>query len=313
MTQPYGVWTSPPAEPPTAPLPAPPAPPSGPPSMMLPPPLPPMAPPAPPALPTPPSPPSRSGWVRGAIGGAVAGALAATLIGTVWFRGDPATTASTVAPTAVTASLTSTGSDVRSVVEKAQASVVAIEFNTTTSVRGRTVQGSGAGSGVIISGNGLVLTNAHVVENATNLKVTLSDGSKYDATIIGSDTTQDIALIQLQNASNLPAATLGSSADLQVGDGVVAIGNALDLDGSLTVTSGIVSAKDRSLSNSDGSTLAHLIQTDAAINSGNSGGPLLNMAGQVVGINTAIIQNSQNLGFSIAIDSVKPLIESLQK
>ncbi|MEO8695354.1 MAG: trypsin-like peptidase domain-containing protein [Acidimicrobiales bacterium] len=251
--------------------------------------------------------------MRGAIGGALAGALAATIIGGTWFRGDTTTTAApTVAPTAVSASLTSTTADVRSVVEKAQASVVAIEFNTTTTVRGRTVQGSGAGTGVIISTDGLVLTNAHVVEGATNLKVTLSDGSTYNATIIGSDTTQDIALVQLQGASNLPAATLGSSGTLEVGEGVVAIGNALDLDGSLTVTSGIVSAKERSLTSSDGSTLAHLIQTDAAINSGNSGGPLLNMAGEVVGINTAIIQDSQNLGFSIAIDSVKPLITSLQ-
>jgi putative serine protease PepD len=251
--------------------------------------------------------------VRGAVGGALAGALAATLIGGAWFRGDTTTTAATAAaPTAVSATLTSTTSDVRSVVEKAQSSVVAIEFSTTTTVRGRTMQGSGAGSGVIISSDGLVLTNAHVVEDATNLKVTLSDGSKYDAAIIGSDTTRDIALVQLQGASNLPAATLGSSSTLEVGEGVVAIGNALDLDGSLTVTSGIVSAKERSLTSSDGSTLAHLIQTDAAINSGNSGGPLLNMAGEVVGINTAIIQDSQNLGFSIAIDSVKPLITSLR-
>jgi putative serine protease PepD len=236
----------------------------------------------------------------------------ASLIGFA-LRTDSTTTTPTAAPTAVTASLTSATNDVQSVVEKAQPSVVAIEFNTTVTQRGRTVQGSGAGSGVIISSDGLVLTNAHVVENATNLKVTLSDGSKYNATIIGSDTTQDIALVQMQGASNLPAATLGSSASLHVGQAVVAIGNALDLDGSLTVTSGIVSAKDRSLSNSDGSTLAHLIQTDAAINSGNSGGPLLNMAGEVVGINTAIIQDSQNLGFSISIDSVKPLITSLQK
>ena len=312
MTQPYGVWTTPPAGPPTAPPAGPPAPPLGRPSSTMQPP-PPMDPPAPPAPPTPPSPASRGDWARGAVGGALTGAIAAALIGTAWFRANPTTTASTTAPTAVTASMTSTGSDVRSDVVKTQASVVAIEFDVTATQRGRTVQGSGAGSGVIISSNGLVLTNAHVVANATNLKVTLSDGSKYDATVLGSDTTQDIALVQLQGASNLPAATLGSSSALQVGDGVVAIGNALDLDGSLTVTSGIVSAKNRSLTNSDNSTLANLIQTDAAINSGNSGGPLLDMNGEVVGINTATIQNSQNLGFSIAIDSVKPLIESLQK
>ena len=251
--------------------------------------------------------------MRGAIGGALAGARAASLIGTAWFRADPSSTAATTTvPAAASATLTSNVGDVRSVVEKAEASVVALEFNTTATQRGRTVQGSGAGSGVIISSDGLVLTNAHVVENATNMKVTLSDGTKYNATIVGSDATQDIALVQLQGASNLPAATLGSSSALQVGDAVVAIGNALDLDGSLTVTSGIVSAENRSLTNSDNSTLANLIQTDAAINSGNSGGPLLNMDGEVVGINTAIIQDSQNLGFSIAIDSVKPLIASLQ-
>ena len=310
MTQPYGVWTTPPAGPPTTPTPGPP--PLDPPSSMLPPPPMPPVPPAPPTPTATPSPASRNGWVRGAIGGALAGALAASLVGAAWFRGDTSTTSASTAPTAVSTSLTSTDGDVRSVVEKAQASVVAIEFDVTATQRGRTVQGSGAGSGVIISSDGLVLTNAHVVENASNLKVTLSDGSKYNAAIIGSDTTQDIALVQLQGASNLPAATLGSSSDLQVGDGVVAIGNALDLDGSLTVTSGIVSAKNRSLSSNDNSTLANLIQTDAAINSGNSGGPLLNMAGEVVGINTAIIQDSQNLGFSIAIDSVKPLITSLQ-
>ncbi|HUP74937.1 MAG TPA: trypsin-like peptidase domain-containing protein [Acidimicrobiales bacterium] len=250
--------------------------------------------------------------MRGAIGGALAGALAAGVIGGAWFR-DPSTpTATTTPPAAVTTALRSSSGDVRSVVEKSQASVVAIEFTTTATQRGRTVQGTGAGSGVIISSDGLVLTNAHVVESATNLSVRLSDGSKYAATVVGSDTSSDIALLQLEGASNLPAAALGSSDALQVGDGVVAIGNALDLDGSLTVTSGIVSAKERSLTSSDNSVLGHLIQTDAAINSGNSGGPLLNMAGEVVGINTAIIQDSQNLGFSIAIDSVKPLIATLQ-
>ena len=142
MTQPYGVWSSPPTGPPT--------PPTGPPSLTLPP-LPP-APPAPPFPPGPassPAPASRCGWARGAIGGAVAGALVASLIGFA-LRTDSTTTTPTAAPTAVTASLTSVTNDVQSVVEKAQPSVVAIEFNTTVTQRGRTVQGSGAGSGVII-------------------------------------------------------------------------------------------------------------------------------------------------------------------
>jgi putative serine protease PepD len=258
--------------------------------------------------PLPPAPPPARGWLRGAVGGAVAGALAASLVGAVWFGDDPPT----AAPTAVSTSTSSQTGDVHSVVEKAEASVVAIEFKTTARRGPYTVQGSGAGSGVIISSDGLVLTNAHVVESASNLTVTMSDGTKHDANVVGSDATRDIALLQIQGASGLAAATLGSSDALRVGDSVVAIGNALDLDGTLTVTSGIVSAKGRSLTSSDNSVLANLIQTDAAINSGNSGGPLLNMAGEVVGINTAIIQDSQNLGFSIAIDSIKPLIDSLQ-
>ena len=304
MNQPYGLWSTPPANPPAGhPVEAPTGPPPGPPARYLP------APPAP-SLPAPAPPPNR-GWLHGAIGGAVTGALAASLLGVAFFRDEPATTSS-VTPAAVSASLTSATTDVHGVVEKVQTSVVAIEFKTTSRRGPYTVQGTGAGSGVIISSDGLVLTNAHVVEGASNLTVTLSDDSKYDATIVGSDATRDIALVQLQGASNLPAATLGSSDALRVGDDVVAIGNALDLDGTLTVTSGIVSAKDRSLTSSDNSVLANLIQTDAAINSGNSGGPLLNMAGEVVGINTAIIQDSQNLGFSIAIDSIKPLIQSLQ-
>ena len=250
------------------------------------------------------------GWWRGAIAGAVTGALAASLIGAAWF-GDGQSNTPVTEPAGAAAALMSATNDVHGVVEKAQASVVAIEFETTTRRGPYTVQGTGAGSGVVISADGLVLTNAHVVENASNLSVTLADGSKYDATVVGSDSSRDIALVQLTGASNLPAATLGSSDALRVGDGVVAIGNALDLDGTLTVTSGIVSAKDRSLTSSGNSVLANLIQTDAAINTGNSGGPLLNMAGEVVGINTAIIQDSQNLGFAIAIDSIKPLIETL--
>lgn len=287
MIHPYGAWTAPPTEPPTSEPSTSPWAPS-----------------------TPGSAPRPRGWWRGAIAGAVTGALAASLIGAAW-HDDGQSNAPVTEPAGVAGALSSATNDVHAVVEKAQSAVVAIEFKTTTRRGPYTVQGTGAGSGVIISTDGLVLTNAHVVENASNLSVTLADGSKYDATVVGSDSSRDIALVQVAGASNLPAATLGSSDALRVGDGVVAIGNALDLDGTLTVTSGIVSAKDRSLTSSGNSVLSNLIQTDAAINSGNSGGPLLNMAGEVVGINTAIIQDSQNLGFAIAIDSIKPLIETL--
>ena len=117
--------------------------------------------------------------------------------------------------------------------------------------------------------------------------------------------------MKVSRTSGLSPATLGSSEDVQVGDEVLAIGNALDLGGEPSVTRGIVSAKDRSIQDT-GISLENLIQTDAAINPGNSGGPLVNASGEVVGINTAIIPDAQNIGFSIAIDSVKPLIEDIK-
>src|SRR5690606_23084488 len=121
----------------------------------------------------------------------------------------------------------------------------------------------------------------------------------------------DLAVVQTQGVDDLVPAELGSSDDLRVGDEVIAIGNALNLGGEPTVTRGIVSAKERSLS-AEGIDLEDLIQTDAAINPGNSGGPLVNAAGQVVGINTAIVADAQNLGFSIAIDRAGPIIEELK-
>ena len=168
-----------------------------------------------------------------------------------------------------------------------------------------------AGSGVIISDDGLVLTNAHVVSSPANLQVTLYDGRSEQADLVGSLPDTDMALIRLRDASNVTPAELGASADVRVGDDVVAIGNALNLGGPPSVTKGIVSATDRTIE-AENVTLRHLIQTDAAINPGNSGGPLLNAAGQVVGINTAIISDAQNIGFAIAIDSLKPLIQDIK-
>ena len=197
--------------------------------------------------------------------------------------------------------------DIAALLEKAQPSVVTIETNTTTlgGVYG------GAGSGVILTEDGLILTNAHVIEGAESITVRLFDGTSKRATLVGSFPDEDVALVQLEEASGLVPAELGSSDALQVGDEVVAIGNALNLGGTPSVTRGIVSALNRSIEDPV-IQLDHLIQTDAAINPGNSGGPLLNAAGQVVGINTAIIDDAQNIGFSLAIDALKPLIEDLK-
>jgi putative serine protease PepD len=177
----------------------------------------------------------------------------------------------------------------------------------------------GAGTGIVLTPDGELLTNAHVVSGATSIKVTIgSDTQSHDASVIGVDTTHDLALVKIAGVSNLPTAELGKSSDLKVGDSVIAIGNALNLQGGMTVTEGIVSALNRSIDAGGGSgsrseSLSGLIQTDAAINPGNSGGPLVNSAGQVVGINTATSGDAQNIGFAIAIDNAKPVIDQLKK
>jgi len=195
--------------------------------------------------------------------------------------------------------------DIRKILDIAQPSVVSITTGSPDSIFG------GAGSGVVISADGLILTNAHVIASAGGkISVRFSDSQEVTATLVGASTSDDIALLQAERSDLTPAA-LGSSADLLVGDNVVAIGNALALGGDPSVTSGIVSAKDRSIN--DGTiALDNLIQTDAAINPGNSGGPLVNADGQVVGINTAIIQGAQNVGFSLAIDQVEALLDDLK-
>jgi len=177
----------------------------------------------------------------------------------------------------------------------------------------------GAGTGIVLTPDGELLTNAHVVNGATSIKVTIgNDKQSHDATLIGIDRNHDLALVKISGVSNLPTAQLGNSSDLQVGDSVIAIGNALNLQGGMTVTEGIVSALNRSISAGDqngasSESLSGLIQTDAAINPGNSGGPLVNSSGQVVGINTATSGDAQNIGFAIAIDNAKPVIDQLRK
>ncbi len=197
--------------------------------------------------------------------------------------------------------------DIHSIIDRAQPSVVSVH---TGDERNTTPFGS-AGSGVVVSTDGLVLTNNHVVNAVTKISVVFADGTEHDAEFVGSSPDDDIALIRVLNGPATVPVALGSSADVRVGDEVVAIGNALDLGGSASVTRGIVSAKDRSIRNGP-LFLRNLLQTDAAINPGNSGGPLFNQAGEVVGINTAIVSDAQNVGFAISIDVVKPLIDTLR-
>jgi len=198
--------------------------------------------------------------------------------------------------------------DVQGVLARVQESVVTIETNQESDFG---IFGAGAGSGFVISDDGLVLTNDHVVAGSDIINVTFFNGLTFEADIVGRSANDDIALLQVRGVADTMAADLGSVETLRVGDQVLAIGNALGFGGEPTVTLGIVSAKNRDLGPGfPGS--GELIQTDAAINPGNSGGPLVNAAGQVVGINTAIIEGAQSLGFAISIDSVMDLIERLE-
>jgi S1-C subfamily serine protease len=198
--------------------------------------------------------------------------------------------------------------DVQAILQEVQESVVTIE----TSGFEQGALFGGAGTGVVMSDDGLVLTNAHVLEGSNGISVRMFDGSTHEASLVGSTRSNDLAMIRIDGVEDLSPATLGSSESLDVGEPVIAIGNALNLGGQPTVTTGIISALSRTITATDGTSLSDLIQTDAAINPGNSGGPLVDSHGEVVGINTAILEDTQNIGFSIAIDSVRSIIEDLE-
>jgi putative serine protease PepD len=202
--------------------------------------------------------------------------------------------------------------DVQAILARVEPGVVLVQVQTGS---GRLGQGESLGTGMLLSADGLVLTNDHVVAGGASVQVTLAGQAQaHVATVVGEDATHDLAILKIAGVSGLPTVQLGNSSSLQVGDGVIAIGNALGLGGSPTVTEGIVSALNRTVPGGRTSTtLSGLIQTDAAINPGNSGGPLVNSSGQVVGINTEVSTQGQNIGFAIAIDQVKPLLPLLEK
>jgi Do/DeqQ family serine protease len=167
----------------------------------------------------------------------------------------------------------------------------------------------GTGSGFIINGDGQILTNAHVVQGADTVNVTLKDGRSFVGKVMGADPVTDVAVVKIQ-ANNLPNVAIGNSEQLKPGEWAIAIGNPLGLDN--TVTTGIISATGRSSSQVGvPDKRVQFIQTDAAINPGNSGGPLLNASGQVIGMNTAIIQGAQGLGFAIPINTAQQIANQL--
>src|SRR2546422_4819854 len=216
------------------------------------------------------------------------------------------------------------GNNTTQLVARLRPSVVHIASEmATTDVFGQLVPQKGVGTGFIIDEQGHIVTNNHVITlegdtPAQKITVTLSDGRESTGQIVGRDAPTDLAVLKI-DADKLAPAELGKSGDLQVGQDVIAIGNALDLPGGPTVTKGVVSALNRVIQESN-LTIPDAIQTDAAINPGNSGGPLLNMDGQVVGITTAVIRgssdtlgsdNAEGIGLAISIDSAQPIFSEL--
>jgi serine protease Do len=201
-------------------------------------------------------------------------------------------------------------------VAKALPSVVSIttrrigrgEFN-------RRVVSAAMGSGVVVDPDGYILTNEHVVRGAEVIKVTLADGRSLNGSLVGVDRFTDLAVVKVAGAG-LKALRLGDSSTLRISDPVVAIGSPLWIEGGPSVTTGVVSGKGRSMEEPDDPDqpmLHDLLQTDAAINSGNSGGPLLNLSGEVIGINTALIESAHGIGFAIPINNAKPIYRALRE
>ena len=213
--------------------------------------------------------------------------------------------------------ITQKEADLTELVKKSSPTVVSI---VTTQVSGQGFfqqEVEGAGTGIVISKDGYILTNKHVISGARTVQVVMSDGTRYDdAQVVGSDPLNDIAFLKLKNVKDLEVATLGDSGNVRVGQDAIAIGNSLGQYNN-TVTKGIISGLGRPVAaasselDSRVESLTDLIQTDAAINPGNSGGPLINSSGQVIGINTAVAADAQGIGFAIPINAAKGMIRGV--
>ena len=209
-----------------------------------------------------------------------------------------------------TAALDAYSRVVTGVAERAAPGVVAIAIAERTDERGRAVPGGG-GSGFVFTPDGLVLTNAHVVAGGRGIEVLTTSGLRLDADVLGVDPHTDIALLRVAASQPLPVLELGSSRGIRVGQLVVAIGNPFGYE--CTVTAGVVSALGRSLRATTGRLIEDVVQTDAALNPGNSGGPLLDSAGRVAGVNTAIIAAAQGICFSVSIDIARQVVPELMR
>lgn len=261
--------------------------------------------------------PAKSRNIRG--GRAVASVLVVGIVsgvvgGVIGAQFSDSSDSGSISKTVVTAPPVEVGSFGDSNVAQAAATIA--PSIVTVTARGN--MGGGVGTGVIITSDGQILTNEHVISGSTTVKVLLNgETNPRDAEVLASDAANDLALLQLtEPVTGLTAATFADANSIAVGDPVVAAGYALDLDGAPSITAGIISALDRTLVMESG-VLNSLIQTDAAISSGNSGGPLINLAGQVVGINTAVARSdfgtaANNIGFAISVGEVLRVLEILR-
>ena len=253
-------------------------------------------------------------FITGAVVGGLVGALVAAGIGVAFDNSDDSGSATTGTVVVGDASrdnnrasnTIATEGDIQSILDAILPATVAITADSSS--------GEAAGSGFVVTEDGYIVTNAHVVAGADSANVVFTDGNTFDADVVGSDETADLAVLKI-DAQGLPTAQLGNSDDVQVGDAVVAVGNALALDGGPSVTSGIISGLDRNLSAQGGGNLIDVLQTDAAISPGNSGGPLVDAEGKVIGINTAIADptTAENIGFVIPISHATPIIDQLRE
>lgn len=249
------------------------------------------------------------GWTAAATIGAVVGAAVSAGSMAAFAAPDGARVPTPVAPVVSTGA--GAPATVQSVLaEVGPATVVISTRGVSPGPFGRPVEGVGAGTGMVLEEDGLIVTNAHVVARASAVEVRFHDGAVHEAELVGTDTSHDVAVLRIAGVDGLPTVELAPSDELEVGEAVVAIGNALDLGASPTVTQGIVSALDRTIRTPDAE-LTELVQTDAAINPGNSGGPLVDADGRVVGMNTAVAGAAENIGFAVPADAIRSSVDDI--
>jgi S1-C subfamily serine protease len=268
-----------------------------------------------PPKPTPTPTPRQRGRGRFGAGVLVGVALTGAAVGgyAIGQQDEPSAVVTMDTPPVAAQDVNVSAGSISDLVDAVRPSVVSVRQEVTqTNPLGQTSRGQAAGTGFVLSADGYIVTNNHVIAEGDSPVVTFADGTTEPATIVAGDPSRDLAVLKVDRTDLVPLA-VGDSDSLRLGDQLIAVGYALDLNGEPSVTAGILSARNRTIVAENGAQLVNLLQTDTAINPGNSGGPLLNGRGEVVGINTAIAGGAENIGFAIAITPVMDVIDSLRE